>query len=222
MNRILLLNVLEVAVKVVSLILVLVWIVILKAGVTGAVCIDAIMAAGMILVLAAFLGYSGVLGRPLLDRQILKRTTRFALPAYGAGVMTYLNYRIDQFIIAILLPPEQLAFYVIAVEIAERIWIIPGAVSMALLPHLTNSRDRDPALAAVVARHTILWTGAGCLLVFAVAGVAVSLLYGAAFDAVATPLRWLLPGIFTLTVGKVLVAELARSGEDPLHPLAVV
>ena len=150
MNRILLLNVLEVAVKIVSMILVLVLIVILGAGVAGAVWADAIMAAGMILVLAAFLWESGVLGRPLLDRQILKRTTRFALPAYGGGVMTYLNYRIDQFIIAILLPPEQLAFYVIAVEIAERIWIIPGAVATALLPHLTNSRDRDPALAAVV------------------------------------------------------------------------
>ena len=40
------------------------------------------------------------------------------------------------------------------------------------------------------------------------AGVAVSFLYGAAFDAITTPLRWLLPGIFTLTVGKVLGAEL--------------
>ena len=209
MNRILLLNMLEVAVKIVSMILVLVLIVVLGAGVAGAVWADAIMVACMILVLAAFLWESGVLGRPSLDWQTLKRTSRFALPVYGAGVMTFLNYRIDQFIIAILLPPEQLAFYVIAVEIAERIWIIPGAVGMALLPHLTNSRERDPALAAVVARHTILWTGAGCLLFFAVAGVAVSFLYGAAFDAVATPLRWLLPGIFTLTVGKVLVAELA-------------
>ena len=208
MNRILLLNLIEVGARVVSLILVLLCIVVLGAGVTGAVWVDAVMGAGMIVSLAALLGHSGILGRPLLDRQVLERTSRFALPAYGASVMTYLNYRIDQFIIAILLPPEQLAFYVIAVDIAEKIWIIPGAVSMALLPHLTNSRDRDPALAAVVARHTIVWTGAGCLLVFAVAGIAVDFLFGAAFDATSTPLRWLLPGIFALAIGKVLVAEL--------------
>jgi O-antigen/teichoic acid export membrane protein len=122
--------------------------------------------------------------------------------------MTYLNYRIDQFIIAVLLPPQQLAFYVIAVEIAERIWIIPGAISTALLPHLTNSRRRTPALAALVARHAMLWTGAACVAVYMVAGVAIELLFTPAFAEATAPLRWLLPGIFTLTIGKVLVAEL--------------
>ena len=208
MNRIFLLNLVEVGVRAASLILVLVCVVGFGAGVAGAVWADASVVVCMILVLSACLASSGVLGRPSFDRPLWKRTARFALPAYSASVMSYLNYRIDQFIIAILLPPDQLAFYVIAVDIAERLWIIPGAVSMALLPHLTNSRDRDPALAAVVARHAMLWMGVGCLLVFALAGVAVELLYSSAFDATISPLRWLLPGIFTFTVGKVLVAEM--------------
>ncbi len=119
-----------------------------------------------------------------------------------------MNYRIDQYIIALLLAPEQLAFYVIAVEIAERVWIIPGAIATALVPHLTNSPDRDPALAAIVARHAALWTGAGCLAVFVVAGVVVELLYSPAFAETTSPLRWLLPGIFTYPIAKVLVGEL--------------
>jgi O-antigen/teichoic acid export membrane protein len=208
MNHIFLLNLVDVGVRVGSLALILVCVVGLGAGVAGAVWANAALAAGLVVVLAGLLAHSGALGRPWFDRSLWKRTTRFALPAHFSGVMTFLNYRIDQFIIALLLPPEQLAFYVIAVEIAERIWIIPGAVGTALLPHLTNSGKRDPALAAVVARHAILWTGAGCLVVFALAGVAVELVYSSAFAATASPLRWLLPGIFTLAVGKVLVAEL--------------
>jgi O-antigen/teichoic acid export membrane protein len=208
MNRIFLLNLVEVGARVGSLVLMLVCVVVLGAGVAGAVWADAIMAVGLVLVLAALLAHTGALGRPSFDRPLWKRTAGFALPAHFANVMSYLNYRIDQFVIALLLPPEQLAFYVIAVEIAERLWIIPGAISTALLPHLTNSPKRDPALAAAIARHAILWTAAGCLVVCALAGVAVELVYSSDFAETTAPLRWLLPGIFTLTVGKVLVAEL--------------
>jgi O-antigen/teichoic acid export membrane protein len=176
--------------------------------VAAAVWIEAAILVGLVVVLATLLALSGVLGWPTFDWFLLKRTARFALPAYFGSVMTFLNYRIDQFIVALLLAPEDLAFYALAVDIAEKLWIIPGAIGMALLPHLTNTRTRDPAMVAVIARHAILWVGAGCLLVFAIAGVAVPLLYGSAFQSVASPLRWLLPGIFTLTIGKVLVAEL--------------
>src|SRR5262249_2757428 len=150
----------------------------------------------------------GALGVPTMDMGILKRTATFALPAHCASVMSYLNYRIDQFVIAVLLPPEQLAFYVIAVDIAERLWIIPGAVSTALLPPLTNSPKRDPALAATVARHVMIWTTAACIGVFLIAGWAINVLFSSAYAPATAPLRWLLPGILSLTVGKVLVAEL--------------
>jgi O-antigen/teichoic acid export membrane protein len=208
MNRIVLLNVIEVGTKVASLALILICVVILGAGVPGAVWVDSAVVIGTVLVLASLLAYVGVMGWPTFDRALLKRSAAFALPAHFAGVMTYLNYRIDQFIIAIMLPPDQLAIYVIAVEVAERIWILPGAVSAALLPHLTNSPVRDPTVAAVVTRHTILWTAALCIVVYALAPWAIELLFSSAFASSASPLRWLLPGIFALALAKVLVAEL--------------
>src|SRR5262249_21130912 len=66
----------------------------------------------------------------------------------------------------------------------------------------------DPSLVALVARHVMLWSGGACLLVFALADVVVRLIYSPAFTEAVGPLRWLLPGIFTATIGKVLVAEL--------------
>jgi O-antigen/teichoic acid export membrane protein len=154
------------------------------------------------------LGHVGVWGRPSLDRALWKRSARFALPAYAGTVSAYLNYRVDELVIAALLPVEQLGFYVLAVSIAERIWILPGAAANALLPHLTSSPARDPRVAATMARHVMLWTGAGCLALFLLAEVAVQALYTSAFAPAIAPLRWLLPGIFTLSIGKVLVQEL--------------
>lgn len=209
MNRIVLLNVLEVGMKVVSLSLLALFVLWLGLGVTGAVWADFALAVSTAIVLVVLLARLGVGGRPSIDRALWKRTWAFAFPTYCAGVMTFLNYRVDQFIIAALLPAEDLGFYVIAVDLAERLWILTGAVATALLPHLTNSRQRDPALVAVVSRHVMLWTGGACLLLFLLVDHIVSILYSPAFVPAAAALRWLLPGILVLTAGKVVVAEMA-------------
>jgi O-antigen/teichoic acid export membrane protein len=207
-NRIFLLNVVEVAGKGVSLVFLLTLVWWLRLGVAGAVWTDLLTNVGMVVLMVVLLGHMGILGRPSFDRSVWRRTRRFALPAYCSSVLSYLNYRVDQFIIAALLPPEQLGFYIIAVSLAERLWVLTGAVANVLLPHLTNTHERDPELVAVIARHVVVWTGMACLLVFALADIVVRVMYSSAFVEVVTPLRWLLPGILTAAIGKVLVAEI--------------
>lgn len=208
MNRIILLNVVEVAIKFGSVVLLLVFVYWLRLDVVGAVWTTVATDAAAIIVMALLLRSAGVLDTPLFDRSLWKRTARFALPAHGGTIAAYVNYRIDEFIIAALLTPRDLGFYVIAVGLVERLWILPSAVTTALLPHLTNSTQRDPKLAATIARHVMIWTGIACVILFAVADILINLLFSSAFLAVVGPLRWLLPGIFTLSIGKVLVAEL--------------
>jgi O-antigen/teichoic acid export membrane protein len=208
MNRILLLNVVEVATKVASVLLILVFLVGFRLGVAGAVWADVLGCLGTVTVIGLLLRRVGVWGRPVLDRALWRRTAGFALPAYGGTAAAYTNYRAGEFIIVVLLSPTDLGFYVIAVSLAERLWVLTGAVGNALLPHLTNSPRRDPMLSAAIARHVMLWTGAACLVMFLLADAITEVLFSSAFAQTAAPLRWLLPGIFTLSVGKVLVAEL--------------
>lgn len=208
MNHIFLMNVIEVVGKGASLVFILTFVWWLRLGVAGAVWSDFLVNLVMVVLMVILCGRMGILGRPSFDRLLWRRTRRFALPAYCSSVLSYLNYRVDQFIIAALLPPEQLGFYIIAVSLAERLWILTGAVANALLPHLTNAHERDPELVAVIARHVTVWTGAACLLVFAGADMVVRVMYSSAFVEVVAPLRWLLPGILTAATGKVLVAEI--------------
>jgi O-antigen/teichoic acid export membrane protein len=207
-NRIILLNVVDVATKLGGVLVLAILIVWFHLGVFGAILADFVLNIGTLLLLAILLRETNLLGKPKFDRSLFKRTACFALPAYSSTVMSYLNYRVDQFIIAIMLPPEQLGFYVIAVAIAERVWILTGAVGNALLPHLTNSKDRDPAISAVIARHVAIWTGAACLLVFFLADAAIRIMYSSVFADSVAPLQWLLPGIFIASIGKILVGEL--------------
>ncbi|MGH7393891.1 MAG: oligosaccharide flippase family protein, partial [Candidatus Rokuibacteriota bacterium] len=208
MNRILLLNVVEVATKAASVLLIVVFLVGFQVGVAGAVFADVLACLGTATLVGVLLRRVGVWGRPSVDGALWRRTAAFALPAYGGTAAAYVNYRAGEFIIAALLAPTELGFYVIAVSLAERLWVVTGAVGNALLPHLTNSPRRDPMLPAVIARHVMLWTGAGCLVMFVLADVIIEVLFSPAFAPTAAPLRWLLPGIFTLSIGKVLVAEL--------------
>jgi O-antigen/teichoic acid export membrane protein len=208
MNHIALVNAVQVGMKVASLMLVLAFVVWLRLDVAGAVWADTIIHLGGVLVMVFLLRHVNVWGRPSFDWSLWKRTMRFALPAYLSSMMSYLNYRVDQFIIAALLAPEQIGYYVIAVGLAERLWLLTGAVAGPLLPHLTNSPKRDPAVAAVVSRHVLVWTGLACFIVFVLSDLLVRLLYSSEFFPSVAPLRWLLPGILTLSVGRVLVAEL--------------
>jgi O-antigen/teichoic acid export membrane protein len=208
MNYIGLLNLANIGSTVAGLILVVTFVVWLRFDVVGAVWAELVIAVGTVVLMGVLLKRVGAWGRPSFDPALWVRSARFAVPAYAGTVSAYLNYRVDEIIVAAWLPAEQLGFYVLAVAIAERLWLLPGAVANALLPHLVNSRERDAQLAATVARHVMVWTGLGCLLVFALADVLVQALYSPAFAGSVAPLRWLLPGIFTLSIGKVLVAEL--------------
>ena len=208
MNRIHLVNVVEVGTRVLSFSGILILVKALGFGVTGAALSDAAACIGAATILAILLGSVRAWCRPTWDSDLWRRSATFAVTMHAGTVAAYLNYRVDEFIIAALLPVEQLGLYAIAVGLVERIWIIPGSVANALLPHLTNRRDTDPAVCAAICRHVAIWTGAACVFVFVAADPIVTTLFSSSFSAAVVPLRWLLPGIFTLSVERVLVAEL--------------
>jgi O-antigen/teichoic acid export membrane protein len=208
MNRIQILNLFEIGGKLAPFlgVVVLVWA--LDLGVAGAAWTDAGACVAAAIVLGILLRAVGTWGRPAWDSSLWRRVLTFALPVHAGTIAAYLNYRVDEFIVAAYLPVEALGLYAIATGLAERIWIIPGSVATVLLPHLTNQRSGDARVSAAICRHVVMWTGAACIVVFAVADPLITVLFSTSFAGAVQPLRWLLPGIFTLSMGKVLVAEL--------------
>jgi O-antigen/teichoic acid export membrane protein len=217
MNRIVTQNVVDVGMRAAGVLLLVGLLAAGRLDVTTAVVANVTISVIAVIVLGSLLQSAGSLGAPTFDRPVWRRSARFALPAYGGNVAAFLTYRAGEFIIAAFLPATQLGFYVLAVGLVERLWVLPGAVSTALLPHLTNSRDRDPVLAAAIARHVCLWVGLACVLLFAGAGWIVEVLFSSEFAEATTPLRWLLPGIFTLSIAKIVLAEVIAR-EKPHFP----
>jgi Na+-driven multidrug efflux pump len=169
MNRIQMLNLFEIGGKLAPFlgVVILVWA--LDLGVAGAAWSDALACIAAAIVLGVLLRVVAAWRRPMWDSRLWWRVLTFALPVHAGTIAAYLNYRVDEFIVAAYLPIEALGLYAIAAGLAERIWIIPGSVATVLLPHLTNRRSDDATISAAICRHVIMWTGAACIVVWAIA-----------------------------------------------------
>ncbi|MEX0373683.1 oligosaccharide flippase family protein [Spiribacter roseus] len=113
-------------------------------------------------------------------RDYRRQTVGYGWKAHLSNILAFVNYRADIFLVNFFLNPAATGLYVVAVQIAERLWMLSQAASTVLLPRM-SAMHTDPA-----ARLAL--TGK--------AFVAVSTLTAAASAVTATALYWLLRPIF--------------------------
>lgn len=144
----------------------------------------------------------------------------FAIPAYGANLVQFLNYRLDVFFVASYRGTADVGIYTLAVSLAQMLWLFSAAAGQALLPHVAVHGGPGTATTAAVAARLALWASvAGACGLALVGWVAVPLLYGAAFVAAVGALYWLLPGVAFFAVANVLGSYIAGVGKPQLNML---
>lgn len=139
------------------------------------------------------------------DIPVLGEQVRFGLPGQLGGTLTRLNYRLDQYIVRAFRTRAEVGFYAVAAGLAEAVWWIANAVSMALLPRLTRAgSERAREITPIACRNTLLMSLLAAGGLAAAAPVAVELFFGNDFGPAVQPVFWLLPGIVALSGTKVL------------------
>jgi len=155
------------------------------------------------------------------DRQIFRAGLKFGSRAWVANLAQFLNYRLDQFIVAGFLGPAALGFYAVAVGIVERAWMVPQSVALVLFPRSASlPAEEANALTPKIGRAMIVFllllvTGVGLL-----AGWLVPAVWGTEFAPSVLPLRLLLPGILALGYGKILMSDLLGRGRPEIGMLS--
>lgn len=144
------------------------------------------------------------------NRKLLKDSTKYGLKAYFGNLAQFLNYRLDMLLAAVFLAPGAVGYYSIAVGIAEKLWMLPGAIAIVLFPRISSLKDVEANnLTPTVARHTFLIILILSLALAVLAKPLIKILFGSAFLPSVAPLLILLPGIIALSISKVLSAHLA-------------
>lgn len=151
------------------------------------------------------LGFSGRVLRPL---------ARMGSLGYFSNIGGYLGRRVDVLLVQAIAGPRALGYYAVAYGLAELLWYVAQALGTVLSPVVAGASERSAnAMTGVVCRHTI-----AILLVLSLGLAAggeflIRLGFGASFIPSVAPLRWLLVGIVTGGVDKVLCADLIGRGK---------
>lgn len=199
--------------SVLQLVAIVVFLVILKQGVAGAVFsyIFTIISVTLFIVLLI------KKGTPIgisYNQNLLKDSIKYGLKAYFGNLAQFLNYRLDMFLVAAFLTPAAVGYYSVAVGIAEKLWMLPGAIATVLFPRISSLKDAEANnLTPRVACFTFLITFVASLILAILAQPLIKILFGPAFLPSVTPLLILLPGIIALSGCKVLTADLAGRGK---------
>jgi len=156
-----------------------------------------------------------------LNKKLLKESFKYGGKVYLADTVSFLNYRLDMFLIAILLNPAiavaSVGIYSISVAIAEKLFIIPGAFSTVLFPTVSSIKSSEANyLTSKLVRHTFFIMFIFSLLLFFLAKPLIAIVFGSAFSSAALPLMILLPGIVAFSIGGVIAADLSGRGKPQI------
>lgn len=207
------------------LILTLILVTVIPLGVTGAVaayliasCAGALVAVYEVHRLAR--RPEGSAGSPASPREFLF----YGIRLYPSNVMSFFNYRADVLLLSWLLGDLRLiAYYAIAVRLAEMTFMIPDAISAMLYPAISSSERPDAdRFAPSVARFTMLATGLAAAAIIPAGFVAIWFLLPHEFRPAFPALVVIMPGIVSLSLSKVLASYISGVGRPMPTAVAAI
>lgn len=148
--------------------------------------------------------------------EYLGRTLGYGWKAHLSNILAFVNYRADIFLVNFFMTPAATGIYVIAVQIAEKLWVLSQAASTVLLPRLSAMHQNPKA------RLTL--TNKGFLVVSAITaaasiGLAVALwwlispVFGEEYVEALPAFFWLLPGIIAGAGSRIYANCIAAVGK---------
>lgn len=171
------------------------------------------LAAGLLLLLR---GRSGFLPLHSPDRRQVNSLLHFALPAFAANLVQFLNYRMDLWLLnGFHTLPEWLGQYALAGTLTQMLWLLPGAAHQVLFAQQSGEQGAPDTYgkAGRTARWLLLYGMGGGLLGYLVSLWLVPLWFGPQFAQVPELIGLLLLGAAPLCGAMALSAYFAALGK---------
>lgn len=148
------------------------------------------------------------------DSNKLPSMLRYGLPCMMTGVPQMLNLRLDQMLMAALMPPRDLGLYVVAVAWSGAAAPLLSAVSSVMTPAVASAADATHGARRLAsgARITVSLAIVLCLTLAAVTPVAIVLLFGEHFRPSIPAALILIPAAGVLGLNLVLQEGLRGMG----------
>jgi O-antigen/teichoic acid export membrane protein len=168
------------------------------------------------------LGYAlvgpGLWPRSLGPLSMLIRSVRFGGQSQLTNLLLLANYRLDIFLVQILVGTAGVGVYRVASTQAEGLWLPANSIAIVLLTNITAGDVANSArLTPVVCRNTLLVTAVAAVVAALIAGFWIPVVFGAEYGDSVLPYLWLLPGIVALSASKILSAYVFSRGRPIIN-----
>ena len=149
----------------------------------------------------------------------LKDSFIFGIKGHFSNVLSFINYRIDIFLISFFINDVAVGIYSIAVLLAERIWLISQSVATVLFARVVNlANDKDKNnFTSLVARNTLLITAISGVTLAIFSQWIITLLFGVDYEDSVWPFLYMLPGIVLFSMSKVLSNDFSGRGYPEIN-----
>lgn len=145
-----------------------------------------------------------------------RKVLSYGWKAHLSNILAFVNYRADIYLVNLILSPATTGIYVIAVQIAERLWILSQAVSTVLLPRLSSMHD-DPGGRLKLTQRAGLVVFLASAAVSAAAAVLldwmIAPVFGKVYEEALPAFVWLLPGVVAASGSRVYANCIAAAGK---------
>jgi O-antigen/teichoic acid export membrane protein len=144
-----------------------------------------------------------------LDRAVARVLLKFGIVGYASFLTTYLNFRLDTFLVNIFANATQVGFYAVGVSLAETIWYISTSATTVLTPRVAAGESTESdATTGLVSRVVVGTSLIAAVALALLAPLIVPVLFGPAFGPSVVAIWLLLPGIVALSDARVLAGYL--------------
>ncbi len=149
-----------------------------------------------------------------------KEFIKYGLKSYFSDIVAFLNYKVDIFFINFFLNPASTGIYVVAVSLAEKIWIVTSSVSLVTYPKLAEISDDEiehTNLTILTAKWVFYLTLIIVLFLGFTSKYIINILYGVDYSQVTLPFILLLPGICLGSMSKIISNSFASLGKPEIN-----
>jgi len=152
-----------------------------------------------------------------INQKLLSNFTKYGLSSYTSVLITYLNLRLDQFLISFFLTLDQLGIYMVAVIVAELPMKLSNAVTKVLFAQVASiSAENATTLTNRTMRIIMTLATILALLLAMIGSRIIILFFGSEFSDAGIALLFLLPGAIFFNFTQVLYSDFLGRGKPQI------
>ncbi|MGQ9631404.1 MAG: oligosaccharide flippase family protein [bacterium] len=211
LQRVIAFNVFEIMLRVISLIYIIFLLIILKKGVKELVIANA--AVGFV-VCILYLVYAWRIEKFgfTFDFKLFKKMLQYGIKAYIAALLAFMVIRSDMLLVNYFLGVKESGVYSITVQLADLIYMLPITIGMMLFPKISYQDDHNGTFTMKVTRYTVAIMVGMCVIAGLISKPAILLFYGEPFRGAIYAFRWILPGVWALSIQTIFANYFASRG----------